>query len=160
MAKVMIVYFSHSGNTRKMAEAFAQVLQAEGCEAVLKKVGEASVDDLRGADGVLLGSACYFGDMAAPMKAFIDESIKLYGKGELQGKPGGAFCSTGSIGGGGELTNTSLINAMLIHGMIVHGFRKGGHFGPLAIGEPDDRVMEEISRYGTQFANLVKKLAD
>ena len=43
--------------------------------------------------------------------------------------------------------------------MVVQGLRKGGHFGPLAIGEPDQRVMEECQRYGEQFASLVKRLA-
>jgi NAD(P)H dehydrogenase (quinone) len=159
VAQVLIVYFSHGGNTRKMAEALALVIENQGCRAVLKGVEQAGLEDLRQADGLLLGSPCYFGTIAAPMKAFIDESIKLYGKGELEGKPGGAFCSTGGIGGGGELTTTALTHAMLIHGMLVQGIRKMGHFGPVAIGAPDDRVLEEIERYGTRFAGLVKKLA-
>ena len=92
------------------------------------------------------------------MKQFVDESVKLYGKGELEGKLGGAFCSGGVIGGGAELTNTSLINAMLIHGMLVKGFRKGGHFGPVSIGAPDERVLAEIQRYGTEFATMLKKI--
>lgn len=158
MAQVLIVYHSHGGNTRKMAEALAQTLQAAGCAVVLKKVAEASLDDLRAADGVLLGSPCYFGNIAAPLKQFIDESVMLFGKGELEGKPGGAFVSTGGIGGCGELALNMLVSAMLIHGMVVQGLRKGGHLGPLAIGAPDERVLEECQRYGQQFANLVQRL--
>ncbi|MCF8031567.1 MAG: NAD(P)H-dependent oxidoreductase [Desulfarculaceae bacterium] len=158
MAKVLIVYFSHGGNTRKMAEALSESVKQGGCEVSLKKVAEATVDDLRGADGVLLGSPCYFGCMAAEIKSFIDESIALFGKGELVGKPAGVFASTGGIGGGGELTLMSMLQGLLIHGMVVQGSRKGGHFGPLAIGEPDERVLGELQTYGAQFASLVQRL--
>ncbi len=159
MPKVLIVYFSHGGNTRKMAEALSASVQEGGCEVSLKKVADATLEDLRRADGVLLGAPCYFGDMAAPLKQFIDESIVLFGKGELAGKAAGAFASTGGIGGGGELTLLSMLHGLLIHGMVVQGLRKGGHFGPLSIGEPDQRVMDECALYGAQFAALVKKLA-
>jgi len=159
MPKVLIVYFSHGGNTRKMAEALAKAVEAGGCQASLKKVAETTLDHLRAADGLLLGSACYFGNMAGAMKEFIDQSIPLFGKGELEGKPAGAFVSTGGIGGGGEVALHSLISALLIHGMLVMGSRKGGHFGPLAIGEPDERVLGECQEYGRRFAGLVKRLA-
>ena len=159
MPNILIVYFSHGGNTRKMAEAISHSVRQGGCSVSLKKVEEATLDDLRAADGVLLGAPCYFGCMANPMKLFIDESIALFGKGELEGKPAGAFASTGGIGGGGELTILSMLHGLLIHGMVVRGLRKGGHFGPLAIGEPDQRAMDECAAYGAQFAALVNKLA-
>jgi NAD(P)H dehydrogenase (quinone) len=159
MPKVLIVYFSHGGNTRKMAEALAKAVEGAGCEAALKKAAETQMDDLRSADGLLLGSACYFGNMAGPMKAFIDDSIRLFGKGELSGKPAGVFASTGAIGGGGEMALISMITALLIHGMVVMGSKKGGHFGPLSIGEPDDRVWQECRDFGGQFAGLVKRLS-
>lgn len=159
MAEVLIVYFSHGGNTRKMAEALAEAVKAAGCAARLKKVSEATAEDLRAADGVLLGSPCYFGNLAAPMKKYLDDSIVLFGKGELEGKPAGAFVSTGGIGGGGELALVMLLSGLLIHGMVVQGLRKGGHFGPLSIGAPDERVLAECQRYGAQFAALVQRLA-
>lgn len=159
MAKVLIVYFSHGGNTRKMAEALGLAVSQAGCQVEVKRVGDASVDDLAAADGVLLGSPCYFGNMAAPIKQYIDDSIKHFGKGELEGKAAGAFASTGGIGGGGELALLGLLGGLLIHGMVVQGLRKGGHFGPLAIGEPDERVLAECQRYGAQFAGLVKRLS-
>jgi NAD(P)H dehydrogenase (quinone) len=110
------------------------------------------------ADGLLLGSPCYFGNISAQMKQFLDDSIKLFGKGQLEGKPAGAFVSTGGIGGMGELALVSLLAGALIHGMVVQGLRKGGHFGPLAIGEPDERCLAECDRYGRQFAALVQRL--
>ena len=160
MPKVLIAYFSHGGNTRKMAEALAGSVEQGGCEVELKKISETQMDDLRAADGVLLGTPCYFGCMAAEVKSFIDESIKLFGKGELVGKPGGVFASTGGIGGGGEMALLSMLQGLLIHGMVVQGIKSGGHFGPLAIGEPDERVLGECQKYGAQFAALVKRLTD
>jgi NAD(P)H dehydrogenase (quinone) len=159
MAKVLLVYFSHGGNTRKMAEALKKAVEAGGVEVDLKKVADTDPASMRDYDGVLMGSPCYFGVMAADMKSFIDRSIVLFGKGELTGKPAGVFASTGGIGGGGELTMISMIAGLMIHGMVVQGSRKGGHFGPLAIGEPDERVLGELELYGAQFASLVKKLA-
>ncbi len=159
MPQVLVVYFSHGGNTRRMAEALAQAVQAGGCQVSLKKVEDTSLEELRAADGFLLGSPCYFGNMAAPIKQFLDESIKLFGKAELEGKPAGVFASTGGIGGCGELALMSLLAGLLIHGMVVQGLRKGGHLGPLAIGAPDERVLEECQRYGAQFAALVGRLA-
>lgn len=159
MAQIIIVYFSHGGNTKKMAAALGQAVEAAGVSCQLRKVSEVKVQELVTADGLLLGSPCYFGNMSNQMKKFVDDTIQLFGKGELEGKPGGAFVSTGGIGGGGEIALTSLVNAMLIHGMLVQGFRKGGHFGPLAIGEPDERCLAECQAYGTRFAELVKRLA-
>jgi len=159
MAEILIVYFSHGGNTRKMAEAIAQGLREEGLEATLRRVDEVEIDEVAAADGLILGSPCYFGNMAADMKRFLDESIKLFGKGELEGKPGGAFVSTGGIGGGGELALMSLLAGQLIHGMVIPGLRRGGHLGPLSIGEPDERVRDECRRYATVYAELVKRLS-
>lgn len=159
MPQVLIVYYSHGGNTKKMAGEIARSVEAAGCQVLVKKVDEVNMDEVALADGLLIGSPCYFGNMAGPMKAFIDDSIKLFGKGELDGKPGGAFCSTGGIGGLGEVALQSMVTAMMIQGMVVQGVRKGGHYGPLAINEPDERALTECQNYGQRFAALVKRLA-
>jgi NAD(P)H dehydrogenase (quinone) len=158
MPTVLIVYFSRGGNTRKMAEALAKAVEVGGCQAHLQKVSDTSLEDLAAADGVLFGSPCYFGNISATMKQFLDDSIQLFGKGRLEGKAAGVFVSTGGIGGLGEVALLSLITGALIHGMVVQGVRNGGHFGPLAIGEPDERCLAECDRYGRQFAALVQRL--
>jgi NAD(P)H dehydrogenase (quinone) len=142
-----------------MAATIGKAVEGAGVSCLLRKVDEVKVQDLVTMDGLLLGSPCYFGNMSNQMKLFVDESIQLFGKGELEGKPGGAFVSTGGIGGCGEVALQSLLNAMLIHGMVVQGVRKGGHLGPLAIGEPDERALAECEAYGARFAELVKRLA-
>ena len=156
--QVLIAYFSHGGNTHKMAEALALAVEEAGCEVILEKIGEGTLEKLPSADGLLLGSPCYFGCMAAPVKQFLDDSIKYFGKGMLVGKAAGVFCSTGGIGGGGETTLVSLTLGLMIHGMVIQGIKSGGHFGPLSIGEPDERVLAECRAYGQQFAGLIKTI--
>ncbi|UCC68899.1 MAG: NAD(P)H-dependent oxidoreductase, partial [Armatimonadota bacterium] len=103
MAKVLITYYSRSGNTEKMAQAVAAgAKEVSGMEVETRPVGEVSPDDLLAADGIIMGSPVYFGTMAAELKSLIDESVKHYGK--FTGKVGGAFASSGVIGGGTETT--------------------------------------------------------
>lgn len=159
MAKVLISYYSKSGNTRKMAEYIREGLQTlDGIEVLLKKVKETDLDDLKAADGIILGSPTYFGTLAAEMKDLMDRSIKYFGK--LNGKVGGAFTSSGGIGGGNETTLLSLMQGLMIHGMIVQGLQKGNHYGPVSIGAPDESVHGECVRYGQMIGELVLKLFD
>ena len=157
MARLLISYYSRSGNTRKMAEKIREGAESvEGVAVALKKIKETTLDDLLHADGIVLGSPTFFGVMAAEAKDLIDRSVKYFGK--MIGKVGGAFTSSGGIGGGNETTIVSILQAWLIHGMVVQGFQKGSHYGPVAVGAPDDRAEEECLRYGRQVAELTKKL--
>lgn len=158
--QILIAYYSHGGNTRKMAEALAKVVEESGCEVILEQINDFTLSKLPSADGLLLGSPCYFGSMAAPVKRLLDESIKYFGKELLVGKAAGVFCSSNSIGGGGETTLISMTLGLMIHGMVIQGSKQGGHFGPLAIGEPDERVLAECRAYGEQFVGLVRNLTD
>ncbi len=158
--QILITYYSHGGNTRKMAEALAETVKESGCEVILEQINESTLSKLPGADGVLLGSPCYFGSMAAPVKQFLDDSIKYFGKDLLLGKAAGVFCSANNIGGGGESTLISMTVGLMIHGMVIQGIKSGGHFGPLAIGEPDERALAECRAYGEQFVGLVRNLTD
>jgi len=157
MPKILIIYYTRSGNTEKMARLVEQGVKNIKVDVETKRVGEVNVDDLLAAEGVILGSPTYFGVMAAEMKAFVDKSIKYFGK--LQGKVGGAFATSGGIGGGNETTIMSLLEALLIHGMIIQGTTEGGHYGPVAIGAPDKRVEEECVALGERVGALVKKLS-
>ena len=156
MAKVLVVYYSESGNTEKMAQLVAEGVKAEKIEVELKKVSDTKVKDLLAADGIIMGSPTYYGLPAAQIKKLIDESVEFHG--QLEGKVGGAFTSSNNIGGGNETTIMSLLEALLIHGMIVQGTAKGGHYGPVAIGAPDARVEGECIALGERVGGLVKKL--
>ncbi|KIX14080.1 flavodoxin family protein [Dethiosulfatarculus sandiegensis] len=160
MATVLVCYYSKGGNTRKMAEALEKGLIEAGCRVNLKKVDQVQLEDLKNADGVMVGSPCYFGSVAAEVKSFLDKAVQLFGTGDLEGKPGSAFVSGGSIGGGGDLAMMTIVTGLLVYGMVVQGYRKTGHLGTLSIGAPDDRVLQECHDQATKFAALVKKLAE
>ena len=158
MAKVLIVYYSRSGNTKKMAEFVAAgAKDVAGTEVDLRPVEQVTPDDLLAPDAVIMGSPVYYGTMAAELKALIDESVKHHGK--LVGKVGGAFASSGGPGGGNETTVLDILKALLIHGMIVPGDHEGDHYGPIAVGAPDQRSEKECRRMGRRVAELAGRLA-
>lgn len=158
MAKVLVSYFSKSGNTKKMAESIREGLDSLGdLDVDFKKAQDTTIDDLRSADGIIIGSPTYFGVMASEVKELMDKSIQCYGK--LVGKVGGAFSSSGMIGGGNETTIMSILQGLLIHGMIVQGVQKGNHYGPVSVGAPNEDVQKECVQYGKMMGELVKKLA-
>jgi NAD(P)H dehydrogenase (quinone) len=157
MAKTLIVYYSRSGNTKKMAEFIAEGIKKEDVEADVRDVKDVVPADLKAFDAIVVGSPTYYGSMAAEIKKLFDESIRFHGK--LDGKIGAAFASSANIGGGNETTILDILNAMLIHGMIVQGDPQGDHYGPVAIGSPDERAVKECLRAGSRIARLAKKLA-
>ena len=156
MAKALVIYHSKSGHTRKMAESVSEGISGTGVSVTLTEVAKAKVDDLKGADAVVLGSPCYYGCMAGELKSFLDESVSLHGK--LEGKIGGAFASSGMLGGGNETTVLSMVCALMIHGMTVPGNSKIGHYGPVAIGEPDEKALKECHAYGRKIGEITKRL--
>ncbi len=158
MAKILIVYYSRSGNTRKMAESIAEGIGKENVEVEVRNVKDVTPADLRAFAAIIVGSPTYYGSMAAEIKKLFDDSIRVHGK--LDGKIGAAFASSANIGGGNETTILDILNAMLIHGMIVQGDWQGDHYGPVAIGSPDERAVKECLRAGGRIARLVKKLAE
>lgn len=156
MKTVLVTYYSRSGNTQKMAELVYQGLTARGIRADLIPVEEVQIDSLPGYDGFIVGSPNYFGTMAWPIKKFIDESIKYYKK--LEGKAAAAFTSEGIIGGGGDTVLLDILKSFLIHGCVVQGLTGIGHFGPVAIGAPDDRIEKEVEIFTDRFSTLLEKL--
>lgn len=156
LAKILIIYYSRSGNTKKMAYMIQQGVMEEDVEVDTKDVKDVKVDDLKHYDGIIIGSPTYYGIMAAPIKDLLDKSIKLHGK--LQDKVGGAFASSGNVGGGNETTVMALLQALLIHGMVVCGDHRGDHYGPVAIEKPNKRSQSNCVRYGRRVAVLTKLL--
>jgi len=156
MIKILIAYYSRSGNTKKMAEFVAKGVKDEGGEATLKKVEDVLPDELVGYDGIIFGSPTYYGQMAYPVKKLIDESVILHGK--LESKIGGAFTSSANLGGGNETTIMSILQAFLIHGMIIKGTSKNDHYGPVSIGAPDKRAEKQCIDLGKRVVKLAKKI--
>lgn len=156
MAKILIIYYSRTGNTEKMANLIAEGVKEEGVQVELKKVQDVKAEELLNCEGIIIGSPTYYGSMAAEIKKFFDESVKFHGK--FDGKVGAAFSSSANIGGGNETTILDILNALIIHGMVVQGDPRGDHYGPVSIKAPDDRVKEQCKRLGVRMAKLVKKL--
>jgi NAD(P)H dehydrogenase (quinone) len=157
MPKILIVYDSKSGNTETMALAVAKgAEQAGDLEVTVKRAEETKNSDLLAADGIILGSPTYFGQMSAKLKALIDESVKVHK--ELIGKVGGAFTSSGGTASGAETTLLSIVQAMLIHGMIVQGRADDKHYGVAVTGAPKKRDLAECEKLGKRVAALVLKL--
>jgi NAD(P)H dehydrogenase (quinone) len=157
MAKILVVYDSKSGNTEKMAHAVAKGAQKAGkIEVTVKKAEETTNSDLLAADGIVMGSPTYFGQMSAKLKAVIDESVELHEK--ICGKVGGAFTSSGGTASGAETTLLSIVEAMLIHGMIVQGRADDNHYGVAVTGTPNEEDLVECEKLGERVAALVLKL--
>ncbi|MBM4206547.1 MAG: NAD(P)H:quinone oxidoreductase [Gammaproteobacteria bacterium] len=141
MAKILILYYSRDGATAEMANLIARGVESvKGAEAVLRTVPEvsavcektadtipsegavyASLDDLKNCDGLALGSPTRFGNMAASLKYFLDNSTQLWFSGALSGKPAGVFTATGSMHGGQETTLISMMLPLMHHGMVILG---------------------------------------
>jgi len=156
MAKAIVIYYSRSGNTKKMAEIIAQAMNESDLPTECKSVDKVKPEDLLGFDAIVIGSPTYYGHMAGPIKELFDELVSRHGK--LDGKIGAAFSSAANIGGGNETTIMGIIEAMLISGMVVQGDPEGDHYGPVSIGKPDQRVERQCVRRGQRIAELTRKL--
>lgn len=154
--KALVIYYSRSGTTEKMAKIIAENISKEGISCAFKKVTDIKAEDLLNYDGILVGSPTYYGTMSWEIKKLFDESVKFHGK--LEGKIGGAFASSANIAGGNETTILDIIDAFLIHGFIIQGDPKGDHYGPVAVGAVDERASKECARFGQRFARLLKRL--
>lgn len=138
---VLVLYYSRGGATATMAQKIARGIgEIKGAEALVRTVPPVSPtceassdsipdqgppyvthDDLRRCDGLALGSPTRFGNMAAPLKYFLDSTSSLWLSGELVGKPAVVFTSTGSMHGGQETTLMSMMLPLLHHGMVLMG---------------------------------------
>lgn len=156
MSRIAVIYYSRSGNTKKMAELVAEGVKEEGMSVDLRKVEEFDVETLPEYDGIIIGSPTYYGNMAAPIKQLFDNSIRF--QGDLEGKIGGAFSTSANVGGGNETTILGILEAMLVHGMIIQGCPLGDHYGPISIGAPDERSSPQCKQLGRKVALLVKML--
>jgi len=157
MVKILIVYYSKSGNTEKMARAVAAGAdQVEGTIVEVRKTSETNLEDLQNANGIIIGSPTYYGLMAAEVKKLLDESVKIHGK--LEGKVGGAFASAGGYATGAETTLISILQAMLVHGMIIQGRSDNRHYGAAARGAPELKEIEDCQNLGKRVASLATRL--
>ena len=139
--EILVLYYSRHGAVRQMAQLVARGIESvDGMRARLRTVPEVSAvsekvaaavpdggapyaehRDLEECCGLALGSPTRFGNMAAPLKYFLDTTAALWLKGALAGKPAAVFTSTGSMHGGQETTLISMMTPLLHHGMLLVG---------------------------------------
>jgi NAD(P)H dehydrogenase (quinone) len=141
MTEILVLYYSRKGSTAELARQVcrgiegvpgaaaklrtvpAVMAESEGPAQLVPMSGPpyATLEDLREADGLVLGSPTRFGNMAAPLKYFLDCTSSLWVSGALAGKPAGVFTSTQTIHGGQEATLLSMMLPLLHHGMYLVG---------------------------------------
>ncbi len=141
MSYILILYYSHSGATRQLAHHVARgVGKVAGLEAMVRTVPPVSpvceatepdipvegdiyctLEDLEHAAGLVMGSPTRFGNMAAPLKYFLDQTGALWQAGKLADKPAAVFTSTSSLHGGQESTLLSMMLPLMHHGMVLAG---------------------------------------
>ena len=194
---VLVLFYSRTGQTAELASQIGRgVARVAGIEARLRSVPPVSPDteaslpavpdsgapyasksDLANCAGLAIGSPTRFGNMAAPLKHFLDSTGDLWLGGALEGKPAGAFTSTGSLHGGQETTLMTMMVPLLHHGMVVCGLpysekslgetaTGGTPYGPshwAGTGEQQPLSSHEkalCQAFGERLARLALRLAD
>ncbi len=158
MSGILVLYHSRTGNTEKMARAVAEGVKEMGVDVSTAKAAGFKTELLKDFAGIAVGSPTYYGAMAWEVKKVLDESVRFHG--ELEGKVGGAFTSSANLAGGNETTILNILNALLVHGMVVQGTHSGDHYGPVAVGAPDERAIKGCRALGRRMARLVKATLD
>lgn len=196
MSYILVLYYSRNGATAELARQVARGVESvphgearlrtvppvsADCEATAPAVPSSGApyvthEDLRDCAGLALGSPTRFGNMAAPMKYFLDGTSPLWLGGALAGKPAGVFTSTSSMHGGQETTLLTMMLPLLHHGMLIVGLpyrdgdlmhtRGGGSpYGPSHYAGPDNSLplSEEERRLaqllGRRLAHTARALA-
>ncbi|WP_296660778.1 NAD(P)H:quinone oxidoreductase [Paraburkholderia sp.] len=199
MSKILVLYYSSYGHIETMAKAVAEgASSVTGAAVTLKRVPEtipieqakaagikvdqnapvATIDELAGYDAIIFGTPTRFGNMAAQMRNFLDQTGGLWMKGALVGKIGSVFASTGTQHGGQETTITSFHSTLLHHGMVIVGvpyacagltkmdeITGGSPYGATTLAGADGKRQPsanelDIARYqGKHVAELAAKLA-
>ncbi len=157
--QVLVMYYSRTGNTKKLAQEIAGgVGEADGVTCLLKPVSEVTREMFLESDAIIAGSPVYFGGMAGEMKKRFDDYVGI--RSRMEDKIGAAFATAGDASGGKETTILSIIEAMLIYGMIIVGdpLSATGHYGVSCVGAPDKKTAENARKLGKRVALLVQKL--
>ncbi|HEY5623385.1 MAG TPA: NAD(P)H:quinone oxidoreductase [Gammaproteobacteria bacterium] len=192
---ILVVYYSLKGSTAELARHAARGVQAAGAEARVRTVPKvsttteatepavpddgppyASLEDLEHCDGLLFGSPTRFGNMAAPLKYYLDSTSALWLSGKLADKPAGVFTSTSSLHGGQETTLLTMALPLIHHGMLWTGVpytepavretkTGGGPYGASHIAAAWNQTLTEHERriahaLGERVARLAQRLAD
>jgi len=149
--KVLVLYYSGSGNTQRMAKAIAEAMKSSAINIVVEDVGKLNISLLPKYDSIVLGSPTYFSNVAWQVKKVIDESIVHYGGEKLKGKVAGIFTSAGTMKDGRDCLKMLEIALGYHHGMkVVEGILR-------VDGECDKEVEKRCQEYGKKLVKEIKK---
>jgi NAD(P)H dehydrogenase (quinone) len=185
MKDILILYYSKNDSTKRMARAISRGVESvTNVTAVIRTVNSkhyeekddllVSKEDLKNCSGMIIGSPTHFGNMAAPLKEFFDNTTEEWLNHTLESKLGGVFTSTSSMHGGQETTLLSMMLPLLHHGMLIAGVpysvkelsstQSGGTpYGPshVAHNQNSELTSEEKEiciSYGKRFAQIISKM--
>jgi NAD(P)H dehydrogenase (quinone) len=191
MTEILVIYYSRQGATAELARQVCRGVESvSGAQATLRTVPAltasneavppkvvpengppyASLEDLKRADALMLGSPTRFGNMAAPLKYFLDGTSSLWLEGALSGKPAAVFTSTQTMHGGQETTLLSMMLPLLHHGMYLVGLpyteralsgtRSGGSpYGASHVASVQSGLTEEEALLAQVLGRRVAELA-
>ena len=198
MSKILVLYYSTYGHVETLANAIAEGARSvDGAEVIIKRVPEtmppevakqygakldqaapvADPKEIGGYDAIIFGTPTRFGNMAAQMRNFLDQTGSLWVQGALVGKVGSVFTSTGT-GGGNESTIMSFVNTLMHHGMVYVGLpyacpvlsdisevKGGSPWGAATIAgadgsrQPSAKELEQARFQGRHVATIANKLS-
>ncbi len=149
--KCLILYYSGSGNTRRMAKVMGEAMASSGMNVTVKEVSGFNTSLLPNYDGIILGSPTYFSNVAWQVKKVIDESIAHYRGAKLKGKVAGIFTSAGTRKDGKDCLSMLEVALGYHHGMqLVKGILR-------VDGENDKEVEQRCQEYGKKLAKEIEK---
>jgi len=148
--RLLITYYTGTGNTKRMAEEIGRGAERLGVKVEVKRVEECRLNDLVEADGIVIGSPTYFSNVAWQVKKLIDESIDLYNKAyQLRDKVGGCFTSSGTRRDSKDCIRMMELAFGLHHRLkMVPGIIR-------ASGDRWEEVSEMCQRYGMEIARQI-----
>ena len=149
--KVLVLYYSRSGNTQRMAKAIAEAMKSSAVNVTIEDVGKFDISLLPNYDGIVLGSPTYFSNVAWQVKKVIDDSIVHYSGGKLKEKVAGLFTSAGTSRDGKDCLKMLEVAFGFHHGMKVVG-------GILRVdGEGNKEVEKRCEEYGKKLLKEIGK---
>ncbi len=149
--KVLILYYSGSGNTKKMAKAIAEAMKPSAINVAVEDASKFDISSLPKYDAIVLGSPTYFSNVAWQIKKVIDESIVHYGGGKLKGKAAGIFTSAGTSRDGKDCLKMLEVALGFHHGMrVVQSILR-------VDGESDEEVEKKCQEYGKKLVKEIEK---
>ncbi len=168
--RILVVYYSETGNTQGLAKSVRDgAASVAAVEVLLRKVSEASDEEILAADGIALGTPVHWANLSANAKRFLDRVAEVFWKKKTtgEGRTAAAFCTGGAVAAGKDLARLSILAAFLEMRFLVMGGVDAEGFGTLgaqATTGPDDpglseKELAEARRFGERFARLTRHIS-